>query len=195
MGKEKLMHIYKQAFLKYAEKSNNPIDKNIDTFESRKRLLTAIDIENKEIIKCIAPIYTGNWGANRSGFLVATNKRIFILFKKGLVGKDIHIFYYKNISSIDYQNTFFTPEITISTNGDKELTFSTHSPNVLGNLLRDFMEDSFNEFDHQLDTNKIYKNDNLEQIEKLFKLKESGAITEDEFITLKQQVITKQSTT
>lgn len=186
---KKLIEECKQAFLSFIEKSSSSLDKNKNAFDERKILLNNIDIKKDEKVKCVAPIHTGNWGVTRNGLLVATNTRIFVLFKKGLVGADVHTFYYKRIASIDYKKTLLSPELTLSTNGDKELTFACHSPDTLGNLLREYMEDSIEESENQNQSQKVPNDYILEQLEKLFKLKESGAISEDEFVTFKQKVL------
>lgn len=188
MEYKKIVEMCRDSYLDFSSKSSSSLDKNIEEFDNRKELIKNIDIKDNEIIKCVASIYTGNWGITRRGLLVATNTRIFVLFNKGLAGAEVHTFYYKRISSIDYKKSFLSPELTISTNGDKELTFACFSPDTLGKLLRESMEDSLNDEEKRNET-KNSSTDIIGQLEKLHKLKETGAISEEEYGELKRQLI------
>jgi Bacterial PH domain/Short C-terminal domain len=182
---EKLVKVCQKLFEEYVSKSSSSLETK-DDFDGRKDLLKNITIKENEVIKCVAPIHTGNWGVTRNGLLVATNLRIFVLFKKGLGGADVHTFYYNKIVSIDYKKTFLASDLTISTNGDKELTIACFSSDTLANLLRDFMEEATTKRD-TLQSTEL--NSVVEQLEKLHNLKQSGAISEEEYNILKQKLI------
>lgn len=188
MSDEKIVEECKEAFLTFIDESSSFLDKNSNVFDERKDLINNIDVNDNEKIRCVAPIHTGNWGITRSGLLIATNTRIFVLFKQGIAGADIHTFYYERISSIDNKKSFLSPELTISTNGKKALAFSCFSSDTLGNFLREYMEDSLNEMEKQSESQNELNRD-LEKIGKIFELKEQGAISDEEYNTLKQKYI------
>lgn len=180
----KSINVFEDKFNEFKKLASSSYDKK-EEFSYCDRFIKHINLNANENVKIVAPITSKSVGIIRDGLLVATNRRILIALNKGFDGINVHTFHLKKISSIDYKMTFLYKEVCISTDGDKDFTFASNSPDTLNNELRLLLDESFSD---KLDPN-FNKDESLEKIEKLFELKESGAIDEAEFKVLKTKII------
>lgn len=157
---------------------------NTSTFFGRKEInelpnILAID---EKIDNVVQGTYNGGMG-----ILVSTNRRL-VFIDKGLVyGLKVEDFPLDKITSIQYETGILMGKIKIHTSGN-----IAEIENIEKASTRSFSEFVRNKLSQptKSETNNSQP-DILTQIEKLGKLKESGIITEDEFIEQKKKLLEK----
>ncbi|WP_404359761.1 PH domain-containing protein (plasmid) [Cytobacillus firmus] len=182
--------ICKEKYLKFL-RDHNVVVEDEHTFEFRKRLLEGINLNKTETVQCVAGIASASLGFNvRKGLLLATNERILLLLKKGLRGTEISTFYYNRISSIGYKSTMTISDVMIYTDGDKEQKFNTEKPEVISSILQNLLNAYKNNSHILVETSHSNdKSDIVEKLERIFQLKQAGALSEVEYEELKKNII------
>jgi hypothetical protein len=122
---------------------------------------------------------------DRNGILVLTNKRLIFVHKKLIVGITVESFYLNKVTLIQYNTGLMMADIIISTAGSQEKI-----KQVAKRTVKDFCAMSMDEItkSHQspMSTSPI---SNVEQLEKLAKLKESGLLNDEEFQIEKKKIL------
>lgn len=115
------------------------------------------------------------------GLLVATNKRV-IFISKSLFSLKVEDFAYDKITSTQYSTGMIFGDIIIYAAGNKAKIkdIDKHDAKDMAEFIRAFIS---NNSESEFDLTK--------EIEKLAKLKEQGAINDDEFTQLKAKLIAK----
>lgn len=128
---------------------------------------------------------------NASGLLVATNKRL-IFIDKGLFSLKVEDFPYDKITSIQYSTGLLMGAIEIYASGNKAEIKGVSKDQVkpFAEYVRARITAPRSHASYEAAT-KAATDDVITQIEKLAKLKEQGIITEDEFVTKKQNLLSK----
>ncbi|MDR1285414.1 MAG: PH domain-containing protein [Campylobacteraceae bacterium] len=142
--------------------------------------------DNERLQKIVVGIYNNNMG-----MLVATDKRLIFIDKGLFYGLRIEDFGYDKISSIQYELGILTGDITIYVSNNKaKIThiakqqakdFCVHARNYISGQKSDLPSSAISS---QLSSKNV-----IDEIERLFKLKESGAITDGEFNALKNKLM------
>ena len=197
----KQIELSKEKYLNFINEAKVSLEDKL-TFETRKSLLNHVDIRDNEIIECVAGIATASIGMNRRvGLLVATNNRIIMVFKKGLLGYDLDAFYYNMISNFGVRSTMTLNDVIISTTGDKDRSFYCGNPSALVSILQELMNRCVNPNYIPADrtetpvkkdleeSNSLSEEDIISKLERLFTLKQNGAISEEEYNILKLKII------
>lgn len=129
---------------------------------------------------------------SRRGMLTSTNKRLIFIDKGILWGLKVEDFPYDKVSSIQYSTGILTGEIIIYTSGNKAkidavekhecVRFAEHVRARITGISKN-QSKNFSEKNSPSD-----KDDFLEKLERLAKLKQDGFLTEDEFVTAKKKL-------
>ncbi|MDR2261024.1 MAG: PH domain-containing protein [Azoarcus sp.] len=157
----------------------------LDKLFGRKEIKELPNIlwDNEQVKKAVQGIYNSSFG-----MLVATDTRIIFVDKGFLVGLRVEDFALDKISSIEYDLGFIMGDITIYTSNNKAVIKSVPKQEA-----RDFCDYVRNAVSGQKSTLKAAstgKTNNIsEEIERLFKLKEIGAISENEFQESKAKLL------
>jgi hypothetical protein len=183
----------REKFLKHVKENNITLEDN-HTFENSSRLLDGIVLNGSENVESVASIMTASIGLNRrNGLMVATNDRVFLLFKKGLGGSEINTFYYNRISSIGCKSTMTLSDVMIYTDGEKEQTFNTRKPEIVSAILQNLLNNYKNKSNQQVVIQQVVGSTNEEDIvsklERVFNLKRDGAISDEEYEIMKKKII------
>lgn len=168
---------------------------NIDGFEAflgRKEIKELPNIlwHDERVDNIIQGTYN-----NGNGILVATNKRLVFVDKGLLFGLKVEDFPFDKISSIQYETGIIFGKLTIFTSGNKAVI-----DNVLKKKVRVFGDSVRARISSHKDTpstqatptqptNNTNKLDVVEQLERLAKLKETGILTEEEFLAQKKKIL------
>lgn len=145
-------------------------------------------IRDGELIKDIVMgIYSSG-----SGILVATNKRLIFVYKGLMWGLKVEDFPFDKISSIQYELGMITGDLIIFASGNEAKIKA-----VANDRCRQFCENvrelistpKENAPDNKNTAPNSGSNDILEQLERLSKLKEAGALTDEEFVAAKKKLL------
>ncbi len=125
-----------------------------------------------------------------SGILVATNKRLIFVYKGLMWGMKVEDFPFDKISSIQYELGMLTGELIIFASGNeaKIKAVAKDRCSVFCENVRSLISNP----EKKENTTKVTSTNNddmLNQLERLAKLKESGALTEDEFLLAKKKLL------
>ena len=137
--------------------------------------------ENEKLEKLLQGTYN-----NSTGVLVATNKRLIFVDKGLLGGLKVEDFPYSNISSIQYETGMLLGKLKIYTSGNKaDIT------NVEKKQVRDFAEYVRARITGTHDHASVSeaKDNRMEKLRELAKLKEDGILTEEEFAEQKRKLL------
>lgn len=127
-----------------------------------------------------------NQDSVRSGALIATNKRL-VFFAKKLMGYDLEVFPYSNISSIEASKGLMGHKINIFSSGNKvKMKWIKDGENM--KKLIGYTKDNIGK-SHAGQSNS--STDTAEQIKKLSELKEQGILTQEEFESKKRELLAK----
>lgn len=142
--------------------------------------------ENENIEKLVQGMYNGG-----QGILVATNKRLVFVDKGLIFGLKVEDFPYEKITSIQYKTGLVLGKITIFASGNK-----ADIENVDKKQTRNFAEyvraKITKTTDHatkSMSSSNTSSLDIADQIKKLADLRDSGILTEEEFITQKEKLL------
>jgi len=131
----------------------------------------------------------GGGKINGSGLVIATNKRI-VFFRKSFIGtiskEEVSL---QVISSASFRKGLITSSIVVTSSSNNAIvkycdhTMAQKFVNVLTNLIHD---------SHTLSNQSTNHSDQdfTQQLEKIYALKEKGAISEDEYISMKSKILT-----
>lgn len=188
-----IKEICREKYLKHLNENNITFEDN-NTFENSSRLLDGVVLNESEKIESVVSIMTSSIGFNRrNGLMVATNERILLFFKKGIGGSEINTFYYNRISSIGYKSTMTLSEVMIYTDGEKEQTFHTRKPEIVAAILQNSLNNYKNNLNQQVVVKQVVESTNEEDIisklERIFNLKQAGAISDEEYEIMKKKII------
>lgn len=157
----------------------------LDKLFGRKEIKELPNIlwDNEQLKKAVQGIYN-----NSFGMLVATDRRIIFVDKGFFVGLRVEDFAFDKISSMEYNLGFVMGDITIYTSNNKAVIKSVPKQEA-----RDFCDYVRNAISGYNSTPKAISTEETknisEEIEKLFKLKEIGAISENEFQESKAKLL------
>ena len=130
---------------------------------------------------------------SRNGMLVSTNKRLIFVDKGTLWGLNVEDFPYDKISSIQYNLGMISGEITIYTSGNKakiDMVIKSECARFAEHVRARITGISTNKSKSFSEKNSSSnKEDLLEKLERLAKLKNDGILTENEFITAKKKLL------
>jgi hypothetical protein len=141
---------------------------------------------NERLQKLVVGIYNSNMG-----MLVATDKRLIFIDKGLLYGLKVEDFGYDKISSIQYELGIFMGDITIYTSNNRAtITHITkQQAKDFCDHVRNYISGQKSDLPTRAISSQLPNKNVIDEIERLFKLKESGAITDDEFNALKNKLI------
>ena len=122
------------------------------------------------------------------GILVSTNRRLVFIDKGLLYGLKVEDFPLDKITSIQYETGILMGKIKIHTSGNIAEIDNIEKASTRN--FSEFVRNKLSQPTKTTDTNNSQP-DILTQIEKLGKLKDSGIITEDEFIEQKKKLLEK----
>ena len=153
--------------------------------------------ENKELPNIIRDYETikdivSGFYASHSGILVATDKRLIFVCKGLMWGLTVEDFPFDKISSIQYELGMLTAELIIFSSGNE-----AKIKNVANERCRLFCENvraiisspRKNESEGKQVMSNSNNDDMIEQLERLSKLKEVGALTDEEFKAAKKKLL------
>ncbi len=123
-----------------------------------------------------------------NGILVSTDKRLIFIDKGVMWGLKVEDFPFDKISSIQYETGLMSGEIIIFASGNKakiELVANDRCKAFCENV-RSLIS---NPQEKSQDSGPSNSGDMLEQLERLAKLKESGALSEEEFALAKKKLL------
>lgn len=129
-----------------------------------------------------------------AGILLATPKRIISVSKAMFGLPKVHEFPNETIRDVSFRNHFISPVITIRTE-EKIVEFECFLDKDDAQIFYDFISKIYNKessspqqesADAVLADNSVF-----EQLEKLATLRESGVLTEEEFVTQKKKLLEK----
>ncbi|NOZ67970.1 MAG: hypothetical protein GXP46_01675 [Deferribacteres bacterium] len=123
----------------------------------------------------------------RSGIFLATNEKV-VFYAKKMLGYDLEVFPYSNISSIDISKGFMGHTITLFASGNKVSMKWISEGNV--HAFVNYVKENIG----KKHSTPIEANSNIdipEQIKKLAELKEQGILTEQEFQEKKKDLLSK----
>ena len=126
-----------------------------------------------------------------NGILVATNKRLVFVYKRFLGGVKVEDFPYDKISSIQYETGMLLGKITIFTSGNKaEITqIEKKQTRIFCEAVRARITKSAESVRASSTTPSTSDDDILVKLERLIKLKEQGALDENEFQEQKNRIL------
>ncbi len=131
-----------------------------------------------------AMVTIGGVRDGRSGILVATNKRV-LFFAKRLVGHDMEVFPYENISSLETQKALLSTDVTLFASGNR-VSVSVTEGNVIAFLKRVKTEmDKRSSIDASPDDSA----DPMDQLAKLGELRDKGVLSKTEFESKKAEIL------
>lgn len=174
----------KQLFLAIAKKHTLPQDHG--TFEGRKHLLTHVILFESEELKLVTGVKSASVGMKvRDGLLIATSQRLILVFKKGLMNSEMVVFPYEKISTIGYKSSFSLMDVIVHVQGGNEQKFAAFRCELISQELQQLV----NAFKHPKPQTK--EEDVVGKLERLYKLKETGAITTEEYEKTKQGILNR----
>ncbi len=140
--------------------------------------------EDENVEKIVQGLY-----GNGLGILTATNKRLVFIDKGLMWGLKVEDFPYDKISSIQYETGIMFGEITIFTSGNKAKIQQVDKQQARD--LCEYVRARISGIKEHASAPKVTPPDNdiITQLERLAKLKDSGALTEEEFVTAKRKLI------
>jgi hypothetical protein len=124
-------------------------------------------------------------GVEARGGMFVTDRRIICITKGMSFNAQTTDFPYSKISSIDFNPGFFETKFAIHTSGNS-MDFITHNQSLATQIINYVREKITTSTSPKESTNS---GDLLGQLEKLAKLKEIGAITDDEFNAKKTEIL------
>lgn len=158
---------------------------NVSSFFGRKEIneLPQILAQNEKIDHIIQGTYNkGN------GILVSTNRRLVFIDKGLLYGLKVEDFPLDKISSIQYETGLLLGKVKIHTSGN--IADIENVEKASARTFAEFVRDKLSQPKEVVNQTNSEPNV-LEQIEKLGKLKESGILSEEEFIEHKKKLLAK----
>lgn len=157
---------------------------NVSQFLGRKEIkeLPNILASSEMIDNIVQGIYNGGFG-----LLVSTNRRLIFIDKGLLYGLKVEDFPLDKITSIQYETGLMFGEIKIHTSAN-----IAKIEQVDKKIARNFAEFIRDKLSQPKESVSIASQpDILGQIEKLAKLKESGILSEEEFVEQKRKLLEK----
>lgn len=132
----------------------------------------------------------GGFYDSGSGILVATDRRLIFVYKGLMWGMKVEDFPYDKISSIQYETGMLTGELIIFASGNKANIKAVAKERCKGfcehvRVLISYAAKSKNVEPQPASQ----ENDMISQLEKLAKLKEMGALTDEEFASAKKKLL------
>lgn len=159
---------------------------------SYKKLLTLardhMDADEKVVASVKGAYETKIFGGDsvRKGVMIATDRRVLFYAKK-LFGYDFETFPYSNVSSIEGGKTMMGPHFTLFASGNKAaMKWITH-----GDTPR-FIEVVRQRIGKQPSSQAVAPQEDIpKKISQLAELRDSGVITEKEFQSKKEELLTR----
>lgn len=125
---------------------------------------------------------------NQQGILVSTDRRL-IFIDKGLSHLKVEDFPLDKISSIQYETGLVFGSITIHTSGNAAKIMNIGSASARS--FAEFVRGKISQPKEATTTTIVSEPNVLDQLEKLAKLKESGILSEEEFLEQKKKLLEK----
>jgi hypothetical protein len=179
----------------------NHVTENIERLEKIKAEIKKLNLSNGSLIlgrkeiyelpEILAPnenldyIIQGTYNSGQ-GILVSTNRRLIFIDKGILYGLKVEDFPLDKISSIQYETGMLLGTVKICTSMNV-----ASIENVEKNSARKFSEFVRNKLSQPKEIQNQSQPDALAQLEKLAKLKDSGILTEEEFLEQKKKLLEK----
>jgi len=162
---------------------------NYSRFSGRRELkeLPRLMWEDETVEKIVQGLYE-----NKSGILVATNKRLLFVDKGLVFGLKVEDFPYNKITSIQYQTGILFGKITIFASGNRaEIT------RIFKAQVQSFCDyvraRTTGVSEHASNKDSNNHSDKISLLEKLAKLKENGTLTDKEFKQEKEKILKENS--
>lgn len=143
---------------------------------------------NEEVVAIVMGAYeTEILGSDsvRNGILIATNKRL-VFYAKKLMGYELEDFPLSNISSIESGKNMMGHNISFFASGNK-----VKMKWINDGKIKKFVEYVRSEIGKDSSSNNSKEESIPDQIEKLSKLKDQGILTDDEFQTKKEDLLSR----
>lgn len=118
----------------------------------------------------------------RNGVFLATNKRV-VFYGKKMMGYDLEVFPYSNISSIEMSKGMMGHSISFFTSGNKVKMKWINLGDIQG-----FVNHVRENIGKKSDEPK-YSSNSADEIKKFAELRDAGIITEEEFTEKKKQLL------
>lgn len=138
---------------------------------------------NESVVATVAGLYESKmFGQDtyRRGVLIATSARV-VFYGKKLIGYELEVFPYSNISSIEMSKGFLGHKISFFAVGNKVSMIRIGEGDVL--KLVNHIRDNIGK------KHTSAADDTAEQIQKLHELKEKGILTDEEFQAKKKLLL------
>lgn len=127
-----------------------------------------------------------NRDVNGNGIVIATNKRL-IFFRKSIIGtvtkEETPI---SRVSSASFRKGLMSSSVAITTSNNESVV--EHCDKTVGKKFIEVVQNLISGLDTPSHT-PIPQDNNLNQLEKLFELKQKGILTEDEFLSQKAKLL------
>ncbi|QQU04006.1 PH domain-containing protein [Myroides odoratus] len=125
---------------------------------------------------------------NGTGLAIVTNKRI-IFYRKSIIGTETKEELPLNkVSSTSYRKGLLLSSVAIISSNNEALIDNCNK--IQSKVFNNTIQLLINTSKEETNTNPYtLKNNDLDELEKLFDLKQKGAITEEEFALLKNKII------
>ena len=171
------------------KKQQNSIDMWMKKFGPIGRLLiNKMEVrELKKLLSQSEEIEAMMYGIRNAAvvFMVVTDRRLYYIDKR-FMGSQVEDYYYDHIESVEYDLGVFAGMVrVVAPNGVIELKF------VPNKFIRPFVTAvEYRIYQTRSSDNKS-KNNDVDDLERLLRLKEKGAITPKEYITEKRKIISR----
>jgi hypothetical protein len=158
---------------------------NISTFFGRKEIneLPQILAPSEKIDHIIQGTYN-----NGQGILVSTNRRLLFVDKGLVYGLKVEDFPLDKISSIQYETGLLLGKVKVHTSGN--IATIDNVEKASARIFAEFVRDKLSQ-PKESQSQNTPQPDILGQLEKLAKLKESGILSEEEFVEQKKKLLEK----
>lgn len=156
------------------------------TFFARKEIRELPNVLSEDE-KIVYLVEGRNKTSNHHILLVATDRRLIFLDKEFLYGLKVEDFSYDKVTSIQYETEFMLASIDVHISGNVvEIDgVGKYETELFCEKVRDFMSRPKEYFQNKPEPTV------LDQLEQLGRLKESGVLTEEEFLEQKEKLLKK----
>ncbi|MCY8574083.1 PH domain-containing protein [Bacillus haynesii] len=162
--------------------------KALKLIENAKQYLDSDETVESAIIGSYETDWMGQKTVKSNALFLATNKKIFF-YAKRLTGYESETFPYSKISSFESGKKFLGHYINFYTSGNK-VSMKWIQDGDIGNFINYVKEKIENEKHNTKSQSTSTPLVSIaEELKKLAELKESGILTEEEFINKKQQLL------